>query len=327
MRYKHLLGTDLKVSALCLGTVGFGERLTEAESFRQMDTFFEQGGSFLDTARIYSDWLPGEKGRSERVIGDYLADRKNRDRRQIATKGGHPLLSAMDISRVGRRELFRDVDDSLQALRTDYIDLYYLHRDNRALGVEEIIGWMNELVAAGKIRYFGCSNWITPRIAEAQRYAESSGRMGFCANQALWNVGCFTMTAPPDPSMVIMDKEMIRFHRETGLAALPYSSQAGGFFQKLHRDDKATQDAARQSSYASSTNIALFSVLKELAENHETSISRIVLSYLLSQRTVVIPVFSSHSIRQLDDAIGAVNIELSEQEINRLDALNGSGLV
>jgi aryl-alcohol dehydrogenase-like predicted oxidoreductase len=129
--------------------------------------------------------------------------------------------------------LLSDIDNSLKALRTDYIDLYYLHRDNTKLGVEDIIGWMNEFVAASKIRFFGSSNWKTERIREAQRYAKVSGQMGFCANQPLWNVGCYTMTAQADPTMVVMDKKMIQFHMETRLAVVPYSSQADGFFQNL----------------------------------------------------------------------------------------------
>jgi aryl-alcohol dehydrogenase-like predicted oxidoreductase len=325
MIYKHISGTDLNVSAVCLGTTGFGENLSETESHRQMDRFFDQGGNILDTARIYSDWMPGEKGRSERIIGDYLAKRKTRDRWLITTKGGHPLFSAMDISRLSPRELLGDIDDSLQALRTDHIDLYYLHRDNTELDAAEIIGWMNEFVAMGKIRYFGCSNWKTQRIREAQRYAHVSGLMGFCANQPLWNVACYTMIPPADPTMIVMDKEMIQFHGQTGLPALPYSSQAGGFFSKLDKGDNPAQKTTLQSPYASSTNLALFSAIKHLTKKYETPITHIVLGYLLSQRFAVIPVFSSVSIAQLDDTISASNTVLSESEIRWLDSLNGSG--
>ncbi len=326
MRYKHVLGTELNVSALCLGAGGFGEKLSEAESYRQMDIFLEKGGTFLDTARIYSDWLPGEKGRSERVVGDYLTERKSRDRWLIGTKGGHPLLSSLDIPRLSREELASDIDSSLKALRTDYIDLYYLHRDNTKLGVGEIIDCLNEFVTAGKIRYFACSNWITQRIIQAQRYAEMSSQMGFCANQPLWNVGCYSMAAPIDPLMVVMDKEMVEFHRESKLTVVPYSSQAGGFFSKLNRSDKSVKEAALQSSYANSTNLTLFSAIKELAEKREVPISHIVLGYLLSQQMTAIPVFSSSSIEQLNDTILGVETQLSEDEIKSLDSLNGSGL-
>ena len=134
------------------------------------------------------------------------------------------------------------------------------------------------------------------------------------------------MRAPVDPILVVMDKEMIQFHMETRLAVVPYSSQAGGFFSKLNSGDKLAKESPLQSSYASSTNLALFSTIKELAEKYERPISHIVLGYLLSQRIPVIPVFGSSSIEQLNDTIIGVETELSEHEIKLLDSLNGSAL-
>ncbi len=322
MEYLGIGGTELNVSALCLGAGNFGAGVPESESWRQMDCFFEKGGNFFDTARVYSDWVPGEKGRSERVIGDYLADRKSRDRWVVSTKGGHPYLSAPEVPRIGREELISDIEESFKALRTDHIDLYYLHRDNAEIGVEEIIGWMNDFVAVGKIRYFGCSNWKVERIREAQQYAQVNGQMGFCANQPLWNVGCYSMKPLDDESMVVMDKKAIGFHRETQLTAIPYSSQAGGFFSKLVSSDETVM----QSDYASETNLSLFATIKKLAGKYESEVSHIVLSYLMSQPTAVIPVFSSSSIEQLKDTIRGAEIELSADDVKLLDSLNGSGM-
>lgn len=326
MKYISIAGTDLKVSALCLGAAEYGAKLSESDAYNQMDVFFESGGNFLDTARIYSDWIPGETGRSERIIGEYLAERKNRDIWHIGTKGGHPLLSAMDKSRISRDDVTRDINDSLKALKTDTIDLYYLHRDNPGLGVEEIIDWMNEFVATGKLRYFGCSNWTTERISKAQRYAKASGQMGFCANQPLWNVGCYSVAAPAGLSMSVMDKEMVQFHRETKLAAVPYSSQAQGYFSKLNACHDPADEAALQNSFASSTNLRVFPAIKAMAEKHNAPISHIVLVYLLCQPMAVIPVFACSSVEQLNDTIGAVELELTEDEVTLLDSLNGSGL-
>ena len=274
IKHIHIDGTKLNVPALCLGTSGFGTNISESQSYTQMDSFFEKGGNFLDTARIYSDLIPGEKGRCERIVGDYFKDRKTRDSWLIATKGGHPLLSAMNVSRVTREQLTSDIDSSLKTLRTDYIDLYYLHRDNTKVSVKEIIDWMNEFVAAGKIRYFGCSNWKTQRIREAQQYSKDSGKMGFCANQPLWNVGCYSMAAPDDKTMVVMDKQTIDFHKEFNMTAIPYSSQAGGFFSKLSSTNHSVKQDALQSSYASSANSTLFPVIKALAEKYKVPITK-----------------------------------------------------
>ena len=249
MKYINVAGTELNPSALCLGTGGFGASLTESESYRQMDCFFEKGGNFFDTARIYSDWIPGEKARSECIIGRYLVERKNRDHWLLSTKGGHPALSTMHIPRLSRKDLISDIDESLKTLRTNYIDLYYLHRDNTKLPVEEIIDWMNEFVIDGKIRYFGCSNWKTERIIKAQKYAKNSGKKGFCVNQPLWNIGCYTMSPHSDLSLIVMDKKMMALHREMELAVIPYSSQAGGFFSRLSSNDKALKKRALQNKF------------------------------------------------------------------------------
>ena len=320
MRYLRVGGTELDVSGLCLGAMLFGADICESESFGQMDCFFERGGNFFDTARVYSDWVAGEKGRSERVIGNYLAERKNRDSWVIGSKGGHHHLSTPEVPRLEREKLADDIEDSLKALRTDYIDLYYLHRDNVDIGVEEIISWMNDFVAMGKIRYFGCSNWRVERIREAQQYAAGSGQMGFCANQPLWNVGCYSMKPQADGTMAVMDKETIEFQRETQLAAIPYSSQAAGFFSKLASGD----ESATRSGYASETNLSLFATIKKLAGKYGVPVSQIVLSYLISQPMAVIPVFSSSSIEQLEDTISGAEIELSAGDVKLLDSLNGS---
>jgi aryl-alcohol dehydrogenase-like predicted oxidoreductase len=326
MRHINIPGTELNPSALCLGVGAFGAGRSEPESYGQMDYFFERGGNFLDTARIYSDWIPGEKSRSERIVGDYLNQRRTRDKWVIGTKGAHPELETMHISRLDRKNLRIDVEGSLKSLRTDYIDLYYLHRDNTELGVGEIIDWLNEFAADGKIRYFGCSNWKTKRIREAQEYAKANGKMGFCANQPLWNVGCYTMAPGPDATLVTMNKEMLLLHREMNMAVSPYSSQAGGFFSKLDSPDKSVRQAALKSGYASKTNLALFKVIKGLSQKYGVPVSHIVLAYLCCQPSPTIPVFSSTSIKQLDDTIRGAAVELSKDDIELLDSLNGSGL-
>ena len=327
MKHITIPGTDLNSSALCLGALFFGESRSELESYRQMDYFFDKSGNFLDTARIYSDWVPGEKSRSERIVADYLKKRGTRSQWLIGTKGGHPELHDPHISRLNRTNLRGDLDGSLRSLGTDYIDLYYLHRDNNIeLGVGEIIDWMNEFVAEGKIRYFGCSNWKTDRIRAAQEYAKTSGKMGFCTNQPLWNVGCYTMTPPADSTLVIMNKEMLLFHREIKMAVSPYASQAGGFFSKLASGDTAVRETALHNNYASKTNMTLYTVIRGLSEKYGAPVSHIVLAYLGSQPTAVIPVFSGNSIKQLDDTIRGADVELSGDDIELLDSFNGSGL-
>src|SRR3954470_479329 len=233
-----LPGTPLKVSPLCLGSVTFGNTITESESFALLDRFVAAGGNFIDTARIYSDWVPGEKHRSERIIGDWLAARRNRAELVIATKGAHPLIETPDTPRTAAAELREDLEGSLRTLRTDVIDLYWLHRDDPARPVEHFIDALNGFLREGKIRAFGASNWTAARLRRANNYARQSGQQGFAANQPFWSLGVAQSRPPSFTGYVKFDADAYRFHQETGLAVIPYTSQANGFFSKLARGDR-----------------------------------------------------------------------------------------
>ena len=320
MKYLNLKGSDLNVSILCLGTANFGATLSEPDSHKQLDTFFDYGGNLIDSARIYSDWIPGEKGRSERIIGDYLRARNNRSNWIISTKGGHGLSD----HRLDLKDLDQDLHNSLKALGTDYIDLYSLHRDNYALEVEEILDQMNDYVSSGKIRFFGCSNWSTERIRRAQEYSASCAKPGFVANQPFWNIGSFTAVIGDD-TMVSMDNEMMQLHLETGLTAMPYSAQAKGVFSKYQA--QPDEPDVLTSQYLSQTNIELSLEINKLAEKRQLPISHVVLGYLLSHRITTIPVFSSSTLPQLRDTVDASSVRLTDEEVDLLDRANGSGFV
>ena len=154
MRIVPIPDTSLKPSALCLGTALFGSEIGRADSFALMDAFLEGGGNFLDTARNYADWLPGEKHVSEKTIGLWMRERRNRERVIVATKGAQ-LDAVTKAARLARADLEFDLAESLNHLRIDAIDLYWLHRDDVNRPVEEIMDTLHDQVAAGKIRYCG----------------------------------------------------------------------------------------------------------------------------------------------------------------------------
>ena len=171
MRYRNIPGTDLYPSSICLGTGLMGSTIDREHSFQLLDTLVEMGGNFIDTAHVYGDWVPGGKSLSEKTIGIWAKERGIRNRVMIGTKGAHPALSSMSIPRLSHREIVNDLDESLEYLQTEYVDLYWLHRDDPNRPVADILETLNEQVAAGKIRYFGCSNWRVQRIREAMQYA------------------------------------------------------------------------------------------------------------------------------------------------------------
>jgi aryl-alcohol dehydrogenase-like predicted oxidoreductase len=163
---------------MCFGLAGIGVKNTEEEGMTLLDVFLEAGGNFIDTARVYSNWVPGEVNRSERIIGKWLVDRGVRDQVVVATKGGHPDL-VDKIPRLSKEAMETDLIGSLEKLKTEVIDLYYLHRDDEARPVAELLDVLHGFQQSGKIRYYACSNWTPKRMREARDYASGQGYTGF----------------------------------------------------------------------------------------------------------------------------------------------------
>jgi len=317
-----LPGTGLSASPLCLGGVPFGNTITEAESFALLDRFVALGGNFLDTARIYSDWVPGELRRSERILGDWIAARRNRARLVLATKGAHPFIDSVDTPRTSAAEIRDDLEGSLRTLRTDVIDLYWLHRDDTTRPVDHFIDLLNAFLREGKIRAFGASNWTAARLRAANDYAKQSGQHGFTANQPFWCLGVAASRPPPFTGFVKFDAEMYRFHRETGIPVIPYTSQANGFFSKLARGDAGLE----KHDFHVPPNLAAGRIVQELAAAKSVAPSAIVLAYLWSRPFPVVPIIGSRTISQLEDGVAALPVRLTIDELAALEIATQSGL-
>lgn len=320
MRTILLPQAGLSVSALCLGTANIGIDGDRMAAFRLLDRFAERGGNFLDSARVYSDWIPGERGRSERILGEWLSARANRGRFVLATKGGHPLLDAMGRSRLSPSELEADLDASLKALRTDRIDLYYLHRDDAGLPAATVVETLSGFVRKGKIRCAACSNWTVPRIREALEHSRTRGLPAFAANQMLWNIGARRMRAGGDPTMTAMDRPTLELHRATGLPAIPYSSQANGFFSKLDATGGVPDRELLKSRYCTEGNLSLYRVLRDLRREAGVSMEALVIGWILSRDIPTVPVVGCRTPQQLDDALDAADTALEPGLMKRLDA-------
>lgn len=321
----QLPGTPLSVSPLCLGGVPFGNTIGEAESFALLDRFVALGGNFIDTARIYSDWVPGEKRRSERILGDWMAARGNRANLVLATKGAHPFIESLDAPRTSAAEIRDDLEGSLRTLRTDVIDLYWLHRDDPARPVEHFVDLLNAFHREGKIRALGASNWSAARLQAANAYAEKSRQRGFAANQPFWCLGSAAARPPKDPGLAKFDAAAERFHRDTGLAVIPYTSQANGFFSKLALPEAERPADLARSDFHTPANLAVARVVLELAAMKRVAPSAIVLAYLRSRPFPVIPIIGSRTIAQLEDCVAAVPVRLAPAELSALETASQPG--
>ncbi len=324
--HRPLPGTDLTVSPLCLGGVPFGAPLDERETCTLLDRFVELGGNFIDTACIYSDWIPGEKRRSERVLGDWLRARGSRDRLVIATKGAHPFLESVNVPRSSAAELREDLEGSRRTLRVETIDLYWLHRDDPSRPVAHFIDLLNAFQREGKIRAFGASNWSAARLRAVNDYARVSGQNGFSANQPFWCLGCQAAKPPPFTGYVLFDAEAWRFHRETGLAVIPYTSQANGFFSKLARPKEQRPADLAEHAFHTPPNLAAGEIVGRLAREKRVAPSAIVLAYLWSRPFPVVPIVGSRTPAQLDDSTAAPDVRLTPGELRELELTSKSGL-
>ncbi|MBI1279379.1 MAG: aldo/keto reductase [Anaerolineaceae bacterium] len=320
MKYVTIPNADLRVAQICLGSAEFGATIVKDQAFKLLDAFIAEGGNFIDTAHVYSNWIPNTKSTSEKWIGEWLRKSGMRDDVIIATKGAHPELTSMNVSRLSKADIELDVHESLEYLQIDTIDLYWLHRDDVNIPVEEIIEALNEQVWLGNIRYFGCSNWTISRIKEALDYAARKGIHGFVANQPLWSLAAADMSKIPDQTLVGMDDAALAFHKRTKMAVIPYTSQAKGFFSKVERAGRNGLSEGDQKVYFSEINSRRLLRVQALAKKYAVSVNDIALSYLLSQSFVTIPVVGCKTIEQLKSSLKALDVVLSREELAELEA-------
>ena len=221
---KHTLilpGTGLSVSPFGLGCTRAGSAWTGERADRLLDYFVDMGGNVIDTARIYG--LP-DIGASEATLGGWLHRRGRRSDIVLMTKGGHPEVSSMHVSRMSRRDMELDLAASLRALRTDYVDIYFYHRDDEDQSVGELLECMEDFRRAGHIRFYACSNWSTRRMREADDYARAHGLTGFVGNECLYNLGSDGVGPLMDDTLIRADGEMLAYHQGgTQNTMMPYS--------------------------------------------------------------------------------------------------------
>ena len=316
MRRIAFPNTDLQVAPIVMGSTDAGTTLPEAEVFALFDAYFDAGGNFLDTAHVYAVWRPHGAGASERTVGQWIKTRGVRDQVTIATKGAHPFLDSMHVPRMSQAEIESDLDESLERLGVDVIDLYWLHRDAVNIPVEDIVGIMDGFVRAGKIRYWGGSNWSPERISAANLFARSYGLAGLVASQPLGSLARANMAAIPDQTLVDLNSAALDFHRETGLPVVPYTSQAKGYFTKradnrLKPDDRLWFD--------NPTNDRRFERVQELARRSGTTITAVALAYLTSQSFPCTPIIGPRNVTQLRESLAALDLTLTPEDIAYLE--------
>ncbi|MEV6182080.1 aldo/keto reductase [Streptomyces sp. NPDC052016] len=305
---RKLGSSDLEVFPLALGGNVFGWTADEAATFAVLDAYTAAGGNFVDTADSYSAWVDGNSGgESETLIGNWLRARGNRDDVVIATKvSQHPDFQGLTAANIKAA-----ADASLRRLGTDRIDLYYTHFDKPEVPVEEIVGALDALVKAGKVRHIAASNISAERLRASLEFSDREGLARYVALQPHYNL----------VSRDTYEGELRDLVAATGLAAVPYFALAAGFLTGKYRPG-ATVDSARAQGAGKHLQTErgrkVLAALDEIARAHDSEIATVALAWLAAQPTVVAPIASARTVEQLPALLGVAGLELTEGEIGRL---------
>jgi aryl-alcohol dehydrogenase-like predicted oxidoreductase len=305
----------LQVSALCLGTMQFGWTTDEATAFRLLDAFVAAGGTTLDTADIYSRWVPGNTGGdSEAIIGRWMQQRGNRHALVVATKGRGPMWEGPDGEGLSRAHLLRAVDDSLRRLQTDYIDLYQMHWYDAETPIEETLRTLDDLIRAGKVRYIGCSNLPAWRLMQALWASERLGVERYISLQPHYNL----------VHRAEFERELRDVCHEYGLGVLPYSPLAGGFLTGKYQPEATTTPASPRAAsiaqrYANERGWRVLRALEQVARSAQATPTQVALAWLMTRPTVTAPIIGANNLEQLQAVLGAASLRLEASALETLE--------
>ncbi|MEU3823716.1 aldo/keto reductase [Streptomyces sp. NPDC029080] len=305
---RKLGSSDLEVFPLSLGGNVFGWTADEQTSFAVLDAYAAAGGNFIDTADSYSAWIEGNQGgESETIIGKWAKARGNRSDVVIATKvSQHPRYQGLSAANIKAA-----ADASLRRLDTDYIDLYYTHFDQPDVPVEEIIGALDELVKAGKVRHIAASNIGAERLRESLDFSEREGLARYVALQPHYNLVSRDTYEGPLQDLAA----------RTGLSAVPYFALASGFLTGKYRPG-ATVDSARAGRVKdyvdSERGQKVLTALDEVAQAHDAPVATVALAWLAAQPTVTAPIASARTVEQLPALLGVADLKLTDSEVAKL---------
>ena len=310
MQTVRLGNTNAEVSQLCLGVLRYGNVVDRETSYRLMDRYADAGGAFFDTANIYSFWIPGfEGGESETVLGQWMRDRKNRARMSVGTKLG---FAYQDVERGLRADqIERECVKSLERLQTDYIDLYYSHVDDRNTPLEETMEAFDRLIRAGKVRYIGASNFSSWRLEKARGVSRARGWAAYCCIQQRYSY------LRPKPgadfgAQVAVNDDLLDLCRCENITLLAYSPLLFGAYTR--------PDRALEEQYLGPDTDARLAALHAVAGEIGATVNQVVYAWMMQSDPPVIPLTSPSTDEQAEENLGALEVTLSAEQMDRLNS-------
>lgn len=312
MNHRRLGRSDIVIPPLVFGGNVFGWSADEATSFKLLDRLAEAGLTAIDTADMYSVWVPGHQGgESETVIGNWLASRGGRDKLQIMTKVGMELPDGKGLSAAWIKT---SVERSLKRLRTDVIDLYQAHKDDQDTPLEETLSAFADLIREGKIRAIGASNYDAPRLQEALLVSDRLGLPRYVSLQPHYNL----VERP------LFEEALEPLCVKEGLGVIPYYSLASGFLTGKYRSKAdLSKSAARGegvAEYLEGRGPKVLAALDAVAGELQATPAQVALAWLMARPSITAPIASSSKPEQMDDLIKACSLSLSKAQVAALDA-------
>jgi aryl-alcohol dehydrogenase-like predicted oxidoreductase len=310
LEYVRFGNTGLKVSRLCLGCMSYGQpaegnewALDEEHSRPYIRRALELGINFFDTADVYS------QGMSETVLGRALHDFTSRDAVIIATKVHFPTGQGPNDRGLSRKHILSAIDASLKRLGTDYVDLYQIHRWDYDTPIEETLETLNDVVRAGKARYVGASAMHAWQFAKALFTADQHGTTRFVSMQPHYN-----LIYRED------EREMLKLCQDQKIAVIPFSPLARGWLTRTQNDTlRAQSDGLGKARYVFENNVGIVQRVSELAEARGLPMAQVALAWMLSKPGITAPIVGATKPHHLEDAVAALSVQLTTDEIRRLE--------
>jgi aryl-alcohol dehydrogenase-like predicted oxidoreductase len=310
MQKRKLGATGLEVPVVMLGGNVFGWTLDESASFRLLDAAFDAGLNFIDTADVYSRWIPGHAGgESETILGKWFARSGKRDKVIIATKVGMDMGDGKQG--LAAKYIEQAVEDSLRRLQTDRIDLYQSHKDDEKTPLGETLGAFDKLVKQGKVRFIGASNYRGARLREALNVSRASGLAAYQTLQPHYN-----LVERED-----YEKDLAPVVAESGIGVVPYFSLAGGFLTGKYRSESDAQGKARAGivgKYLNARGFPVLDALDAVAKDVKSTPAAVALAWLIAQPGITAPIASATSEKHLADLVAAGELKLDTASLRRL---------
>lgn len=315
MQLRQLGRSGLSIAPLAFGGNVFGWSANEQRSFELLDAFVDAGFNLIDTADVYSAWVPGNRGgESETIIGKWLKLSGKRDKVIIATKVAkwveHRGLSPMNINEA--------IEDSLQRLQTDHIDLYQAHEDDATVPLSDTLGAFGRLIEQGKVRAIGASNYNADRFADALAVSKKHNLPRYDSLQPEYNL----------VSRSGYEQALEPLIRQENIGVINYYALASGFLSGKYRSEadlsKSSARGGAVKKYLTPQGMKVLGALDQIAAAHKATPSQVALAWLMARSGITAPIASATSVEQLHELLGAANVSLTPGDIAMLDDASAS---